>query len=873
MSVKIERFAGRESQSRFQTRVLRDLDVAEAMIGAGMFSGSSGAYVGVEQEMQFVGADGRPAHIGEELVREVHGADFEREFARFNFEAALPPVRTGPGFLDEVQAALMRDLGVVDAAAAHHDARVVLCGILPSVRLEDIGQDALTDSARYRLLHDVRQEAKGGDVEYQIHGIDDFVLRDSKFLLDGVFTSLQLHWQVAPDSAADEYNWAQLIAAPCLAAACCSPLLFGRRLWHETRVALFQQTSDLRGHSLEATEDQPARATLGHGWIDAIIDVWKEELASYPPHMGCDVEETPEIDLNAGRVPDLSCLQSFNGAIYRWNRLCYGVGPGDGASLRIEGRTLPAGLTRRDQMANAALWWGLMAAGREEGRGLAAAIPFSRVRESFLRTARDGMECEIFWRDGTLRPVHEILLEELLPIASRQLDRLGVRDSDAWLKPIEARARAKQTASRWMLDTFDSLTADYGTDASCVYLTEAIVDLASSDTPVSEWPARGAKAPASAEPVALRPSDTLALALHRLRWERADDMPVRTEAGDVVSVARREIEQAMANGGRTVADALSSVGCTPSDSDSGTSKTIDCFGRPVPLDRVFCRRTADRPGPLLVVLAGLHGNELNGVAALAEFDEHSTPERGEMIGLLGNLRALERNVRFLDHDLNRAFDNDFWREDTPERQEAATLWRLLERLADENPDRECWLVDLHGTSGHTPPYLSAMSDRDAWPIIDDLPIPKATGFERMFRGTLVEYAVRRGWRSATFEIGALADPTSVTNGIDILKLVADAIGVAPLPEDERLRVGDTLRAQSSTHEAYRFVYRHAIEPADEFAMLPDFVSFQALRKDQHVADDRNGKVFAPCAGRIVMPLYQSQGESGFYIVANDIENN
>ena len=855
-----------ENRTAFQERVVRDLDVAEKLLQSGAFARAPKRRVGIEQEVQLIGRDSRPACIGGRLGRSLPRPTYQQEFSRFTFEVALPPQEVGPDFLSESESRLRTHIATVRSEAAAHDARPILCGILPSLRRQDIGEAALTQSRRYELLHEVRQEARGGGFEYHVRGIDELVLPDAdRLLLDGVFTSLQLHWQLKPETAAEEYNWSQLIAAPCLAAACCSPIFLGKRLWHETRITLFQQASDLRKHELRSSGDDRARATLGHGWIRNILDVWREEVAEYVPHIGIKVAEDPQADFERGDTPKLSHLQFFNSTVYRWNRLCYASEPEREATLRVEGRALPAGLTIVDQLANAALWWGLMAAGPGHFGRTAQRLPFARVRESFRRAARDGMESQLAWKDGEIRPTDRLLLDELLPLAKAGLETVGVPDAERWLAPVEARARSRRTASRWMLDSYEALLADYDADASAVYLTEAIAELAASDTPVSEWPLRERRMHVQDRPIQLRCGDSIELALHRIAWEQAEELSIRTASGEIIGVGRRDLEQARLQGLATVGEAvaLRTGGMAPVDAET----SIDAFGWNVPLRRILYRKSSARAGPLLVILAGLHGNELNGVASAMCFGDGAEAESGEIVALLGNLPALRRCRRFLDHDLNRTFCEDGWAEDSPEGREASLLWTVLEQLGAEDPKRERWLVDLHGTSGHSPPYLSALSDRSAWPLLDELPVPKALGFEGSIRGTLVEYAARRGWKAATFELGALSAPVSVTNGVAILQWLSDALGIVSLAPHECARARDALASQSWTQAAYEFVYRHPITPEDEFAMLPGFVSFQALREGEHVGNDRNGPVLAPCDGLILMPLYQAQGESGFYVVA------
>lgn len=282
--MRVHNLADADSRAAFQERVIRDVDVADALFRSGAAFSSRDRCAGVEQELQFIGRDSRPAHVAEKLALSLPAPTFQEEFSRFTFEIALPPIKAEPDLLTKMDAELREHLGQVERVASASDARVVLCGILPSLRIQDIGEDALTASPRYEMLRQLRQDAKGSASEYQIRGIDDLVLPNSQpLLLDGVFTSLQLHWQVCPQAAAGEYNWSQLITAPCLAAACCSPIFLGHRLWHETRVTLFQQASDLdnMGAVHQATVARAPRSDTG-GSRTSSMSGRKNSPSTYP---------------------------------------------------------------------------------------------------------------------------------------------------------------------------------------------------------------------------------------------------------------------------------------------------------------------------------------------------------------------------------------------------------------------------------------------------------------------------------------------------------------------------------------------------------------------------------------------------------------
>jgi len=398
-------------------------------------------------------------------------------------------------------------------------------------------------------------------------------------------------------------------------------------------------------------------------------------------------------------------------------------------------------------------------------------------------------------------------------------------------------------------------------------LTEAMSELGRENLPVSDWPALHTSpsryghhlSAKKRERAPLRAEDALALAEHRFRWEETDALPALDQQGDRHTLTRKDLERAKLQKLQTVSEALSAAVNEGPEQDQ---KSVVAFDRAVSLHRILEKKDSGAPGPLLVIMAGLHGNETNTVAALDAFLEKAEPERGAIVGMIGNLSALRAGKRYCSHDLNRAFNSGAV--EAPEAHEAEDIVEALEKLKGEHDD--VMLIDLHGTSAHAPPYVSALSGFEAWPFAEQIPVPHVTGFEKMFSGTLVEFAVSKGWKAVTCEIGCIHEPTTVENGVHFLNLVAHYMKVSPLSEEKRRRISQALKAHCPTTESYSFSYRHSIKSEDQFTMLAGFVSFQKVQEGQRLARDRRGDVLAPCNGRILMPLYQEQGEDGFFVV-------
>jgi len=185
-------------------------------------------------------------------------------------------------------------------------------------------------------------------------------------MMEACNTSFQIHLQTDPAEFAAHYNMAQAITAPVLAVAVNSPLLFGHRLWHETRVALFQHSTDARSRS-QLARSHPTRVSFGDGWLEhSVIALFHEQISRFRPIMITQPDEDPFQVLARGEIPQLSALRMHNSTVWRWNRAIYD--PSAGGHLRIEMRALPAGPTVTDMLANAAFLIGLTLwlAGRDE---------------------------------------------------------------------------------------------------------------------------------------------------------------------------------------------------------------------------------------------------------------------------------------------------------------------------------------------------------------------------------------------------------------------------------------------------------------------------------------------------------------------------
>ena len=382
---------GEQDYARFRERLERCLsDLGELLARPGF--GVGPVTIGAELEACLVDDAGLPLPRNQAVRDLAADPRITLELNRYNLELNASPVplagRPFTALADELGSLLAR---AGDAARAQHG-RIALIGILPTLRPDHLDLGMVTDTARYRALDRGLRRLHQGPFRIRIAGAEALELTSEHVTAEGANTSFQMHLRVAPDEFTRVYNAAQLATAPVLAAAGNSPVFLGRRLWEETRIALFKQSVEDRDGA--GPRRGPARAAFGTGWLrGGALELFTESVRRYEPLLPF-VSDTP-----AGRgVPPLDELRLHQGTVWRWNRAIYD--PAAGGHLRIEMRALPAGPTVTDMLANAAFLIGLTLwlAGRDER--WTYAVPFERADHGFYRAAQHGLAAELSWPDG-----------------------------------------------------------------------------------------------------------------------------------------------------------------------------------------------------------------------------------------------------------------------------------------------------------------------------------------------------------------------------------------------------------------------------------------------------------------------------------------
>lgn len=552
----------------FMKKLLDDVVALERLLETDRFE-TGVRRVGAEQEMFLVDRSLRPASVVMEVLERAQDPRLTTELARFNLEANLSPQVFNASCLRRMEDELNEVVGVARDAARHCGADILLTGILPTLRKADLGLDNMTPKPRYLELNRTLRRLRGDDFHVLIRGIEELETTHDNVMLESCNTSFQVHFQVSPKEFAKFYNLAQAVTGPLLAASVNSPVLLKHRLWHETRIALFERSVDTRS-SLRVDRAARPRVHFGDGWIQqSVLEIFREDIARFRILIANAIDEDPMQVIERGGIPQFGALRLHNGTVYRWNRACYGIS-GDKAHLRIENRVLPSGPTVLDEVANAAFFFGLMAALAEDERPVFKDMSFEDAKSNFFNAARDGLKAQQTWK-GKVMSAQDLILGELIKTARWGLQHVKVdgSDIDRYLGTIEERVRKGATGSQWMLNSLHAMGEQGTSDVRYRTLSSAMLTNQKSGAPVHTWETAKLEGEPktwrdsyqtagqfmSTDIFTVQPSDIIDLAANIMDWKKIRHILVEDEEGRLVGLlSHRALIRLVARGARGAQD-------------------------------------------------------------------------------------------------------------------------------------------------------------------------------------------------------------------------------------------------------------------------------------------------------------------------------
>ncbi len=602
----------------FTRALLEDLQALERMIESGMLE-SDVRRVGAEQELFLVDQRMRPAMTSLEILEKLgHHPQVQTELGLFNLEINLTPHTFEGDCLWQTEEELENLLAEVSRAARTLGTRLVLTGILPTLRRSDLTLDSMTPSRRYRELNRSTLKHRGGEFRLHIKGLDELNMTHGNVMCEASNTSFQIHFQLGPEEFALLYNLAQAVTAPVLAAAVNSPVFLQHRLWNETRLAVFEQSIDSRSDAQQARQAR-SRVVFGDRWVErSVLEVFREDVARFRVFLPT-VEGASSLEqLRAGEVPSLAALCLHNGTVYRWNRPCYGVLDGK-PHLRIEHRVLPSGPTVLDEMANATFFFGLMCALGDEYGDVTRSMSFDDAKHNVMTAARYGLKARFQWLDGRSVVADELILGHLLPMARQGLAAHGIRgeDVDRYLGTLEERVRMGRTGARWVFESLAEMGDRGRLEDRHRALTRAMYEYSIEGRPVHRWETarledgwewlenyRTVEQVMTSDLFTVRPDDLIDLAANLMDWEHIRHVPVEDQEGHLVGlVSHRQLLRTLArreaDSGPIAVQEIMTTGPVTASPDLPIREAIARMR----LNRVSCLPVVDGEGRLVGIVS------------------------------------------------------------------------------------------------------------------------------------------------------------------------------------------------------------------------------------------------------------------------------
>ncbi|MCQ8106086.1 glutamate-cysteine ligase family protein [Methylomonas sp. SURF-2] len=426
---------------RFHGRLAAETELLAEMVGQRAVS-EAAPVAGFELEAWLLHDDMLPAALNEAYLNSFNNPMAGPELAKFNIELNTPPLALTANALAVLHQNLAATWRQAEQHARRMELHLLMIGTLPTLRQSQLNLENMSNMNRYRELNRQVLKNRGKPIQLDICGQEHLRLEHHDVMLEAATTSFQLHLQCPLSVAHHVYNASMLASAAMVAVCANAPYLFGRDLWAETRIPMFEQAVALGGYS-GAAEGPLHRVSFGSDYARlSILECFEENLRHFPVLL-------PEyFDDDAAAF---SHLRLHNGTIWRWNRPLVGFDADGMPHIRIEHRVPAAGPTVLDAIANAAFFYGLvsnLARQRAEGQ---ADLPFSQAKDNFYQAARHGLDSHVVWLGGNRQRLAVLVRNELLPLAHAGLLSLGidVNDANIYLDVLEQRLANRQTGSDW----------------------------------------------------------------------------------------------------------------------------------------------------------------------------------------------------------------------------------------------------------------------------------------------------------------------------------------------------------------------------------------------------------------------------------------
>jgi gamma-glutamyl:cysteine ligase YbdK (ATP-grasp superfamily) len=400
--------------------------------------------IGYELEACILTSNNLPNPINKDILDDINSPLFTNELAKYDLEI------NGNVFKLDAEAPqkLANDLLSLWEQGQHSsekfDAKLGLFGVLPSLKLEHFNKELYqSEMRRYTLVSQRMKELRHESVKILFHGEDEISLQKDDVMLEALGTSLQIHFQIPFEQAVEYYHAALLASVVLLGFGANSSLVLGKRAWHESRIAIFEQSVDTRDRKRREHGDE-TRVHFAHGYIDSWLDLFEQNKMF--KIIFADVKDKP--------VSDLHHFNLHNGTIWRWIRPILGEDKDGKHTLRLELRVLPSGPTLIDTQSNIWFFIGLIE-GLVRSKIDLTKIPFEKLKDDFYSVAKTGLNTEFHEPiDAQKVPLKEWILNDGLALTKMGLDSFGIEAIETYLNIIEQRTSSGQNGATWQLEHY-----------------------------------------------------------------------------------------------------------------------------------------------------------------------------------------------------------------------------------------------------------------------------------------------------------------------------------------------------------------------------------------------------------------------------------
>jgi hypothetical protein len=465
-----------EDFREFQQRLRKETAILMQWFKEGTFENPDRCTIGLEIETWLVDQDWLPFPKNKEFLEVLSDPLVVPELSKYNAEINANPIEVNNGCFRTIH----KDLGSlwkkIQKNAHRINGRMLTIGTLPTLTDNMLSLEYLTDMERYRALNEqVMRLRKNSPIELRIDGVETLESTHNDIMLEAATTSFQVHIQPPFAKMKDYFNAGVAVSFATVASSANSPYLFGRDLWDETRITLFEQAVQLPGYKNNDGSIE-RRVTFGHDYLrESPMEIFLDNLDGYCPLLPSIFDKDPNW---------LSHLRFHNGTIWRWNRPIIGINRHGQPHLRLEHRVMSSGPTMVDMVANMAFTVGLIHQIANDGKDVRGYLPFSQAKQNFYEAAQLGLAARVSWGKQKDVDLQSLICKDFLPRAIDGLKSLGVGNEEIsyYLNDVfEARLLSGRTGASWQRSWIERHGRDFQG------LLKDYYSLQEKDLPVHKW--------------------------------------------------------------------------------------------------------------------------------------------------------------------------------------------------------------------------------------------------------------------------------------------------------------------------------------------------------------------------------------------------